>query len=52
MSCILTSLKRGYIGDYIGDYYIGVNKGDTRSLDYSSSRVYIGIMKKKMEATI
>ena len=27
--------KRGYIGDYIGDYYRGI-KGDTRRLDYSS----------------
>ena len=33
----LNSLKGGYIGDYIRDYY-GVIKGDTRSLDYSSHR--------------
>ena len=31
----LNSLKGGYIGDYIGSI-IGVLKGDTRSLDYSS----------------
>ena len=36
MSYSLNSLEGGYIGDYIGDYYIGVIKGDTRSLDYSS----------------
>ena len=39
MSHNLNSLKGGSIGDYIGDYYrglIGVIKGDTRSLDYSS----------------
>ena len=35
MSYSLNSLKGGYIGDYIGDYY-RVIKGDTRSLDYSS----------------
>ena len=35
MSSSLKSLKGGYIGEYIGDYY-RVYKGDTRSLDYSS----------------
>ena len=35
MSYSLTSLKGGYIGDYMGTS-IGVIKGDTRSLDYSS----------------
>ena len=29
------------MGDYIGDYYIGVIKGDTRSLDTSSYRAYL-----------
>ena len=38
MSYSLNSLKGGYIGDCIGDYYRGI-KGDTRSLDYSSSDV-------------
>ena len=39
MSYSLNSLKGGgYIGDYIGDI-----KGDTRSLDYSSYGVYIGL---------
>ena len=32
----LNSLKGGYIGDYVEDYYRGVIKGDTRSLDYGS----------------
>ena len=43
--CICTKLlKRGIKkGDYIGDY-IGVMKGDTGSLDFSSSRyMYIYI---------
>ena len=40
MSCNLNSLKGGYIRDYIGDYYIGVIKGDTRSLDSSSYMVW------------
>ena len=31
---------------------IGVIKGDTRSLDYSSYWGYIGTMEKKMETTI
>ena len=31
----LNSFKGGYIGDYIGGI-IGLIKGDTRSLDYSS----------------
>ena len=31
---------------------IAVIKGDTRSLDYSSYGRYMGIMEKKMEATI
>ena len=35
MSYSLNSLKGGYIGDYIGDYY-RVIKGGTRSLEYSS----------------
>ena len=35
MSHNLNSLKGGYIGDYIWDYY-RVTKGDTRSLDCSS----------------
>ena len=35
MSYSLNSLKGGYIGDYIEDYY-RVIKGDTKSLDYSS----------------
>ena len=39
MSYNLNSIKRGYIGDYIGDYYIGVIKGDTRSLDSGSCRL-------------
>ena len=39
MSCSLNSLKGGYIGKYIvGDYYRGVIKRDTRSLDYGSFR--------------
>ena len=37
MSHSLNSLKGGYIRDYIGTT-IGVIKGDTRSLDYSSHR--------------
>ena len=39
MSYSLNSLKGCSIGDYIGDHYstIGAIKGDTRSLDYSSS---------------
>ena len=36
MSHSLNSLKGGYIGDYIGNYY-RVIKGDTRSLDSGSS---------------
>ena len=36
MSHNLNSLRGGYIGDYIWDYYRGLLKGDTRSLDYSS----------------
>ena len=38
LSYSLDPLKVGYIGDYIRDYYttIGLIKGDTRSLDYSS----------------
>ena len=39
MSYSLNSLKGGYIGDCIGTT-IGVIKGDTRSLDYSSD-IYI-----------
>ena len=35
MSHSLNSLKEGYIGDYLGTT-IGLIKGDTRSLDYSS----------------
>ena len=35
MSHSLNSLRGGYTGDYIGDYY-RVIKGDTRSLDYST----------------
>ena len=35
--------SRGYIGDCIGDYYMGVIMGDTRSLDYSSYSSYIGV---------
>ena len=35
LSYSLNSLKGGYIGAYIGDYYRGL-KGATRSLDYSS----------------
>ena len=35
MTYSLNSLKEGYIGDSIGDYY-GVTQGDTRSLDCSS----------------
>ena len=31
-----TLLKGGYIGDSIGEYYIGLIQGDTRSLDYGS----------------
>ena len=37
VSYSLNSLKGVYIGDYIGTT-IGVIKGDTRSLDYSSCR--------------
>ena len=29
-------LERGDIGDSIGEYFRGLLKGDTRSLDYSS----------------
>ena len=36
MSYSLNSLKGDYIGGNIGDYTIGVLKGDTRSLDSSS----------------
>ena len=36
LSYSLNSLKGGYIGDYIGDYY-RVIKGDTRSLDNGSA---------------
>ena len=39
MSCSLHTLNVGYIGDYIGEYYIGAIKGDTRSLDYSSYNI-------------
>ena len=35
VSYSLNSLKQGYIGDYIGDYY-RVYQGDTRSLDNGS----------------
>ena len=35
MSHSLNSLNGGYVGEYIGTT-IGVIKGDTRSLDYSS----------------
>ena len=35
MSHSLNSLKGGYTGVYIGNYY-RVIKGDTRSLDYES----------------
>ena len=38
MSYSLYSLKRGYIGDYMGTT-MGVIKGDTRSLDCSSYRL-------------
>ena len=34
MSCSLNSLKgEGNIGDYIGDHYRGVFRGDIRRLD-------------------
>ena len=32
----LNSFKAGYIGDFFSGTTIGVIKGDTRSLDYSS----------------
>ena len=35
----LNSLKGVSMGDYIGDYIIGVIKGDARSLDSGSYRV-------------
>ena len=35
------SLKGASIGDYIGEYSGGVIKEDTRSLDYSSYRVWV-----------
>ena len=35
MSYSLNSVRGGYTGNYMGDYYWGI-KGDTRSLDYSS----------------
>ena len=38
MSHSLNSLKGGYIGDYIREYYRDI-KGDTRSLDSSSHRL-------------
>ena len=41
MSHNLNSLKGGYIGAYIGEYY-----------SFPKYRVYIGIMEKKMETTI
>ena len=41
MSHNLNSLMGGYIGDYIGST-IGLVKGDTRSLDYSSHRFLNG----------
>ena len=31
------------IGDYIGDYYIGVVKGGIRSLDHGSDKGYWGV---------
>ena len=43
MSYSLNSLKGGYKGDYIGGI-IGVIKGDTRSLDYSSYEDYIPLL--------
>ena len=36
MSNSLNSLNGGYMADSIGDYYIGLIKGDTRSLDCGS----------------
>ena len=35
MNYNLNSLKVGYMGDYVGDYYRAYN-GDTWSLDYGS----------------
>ena len=32
----LKSLKGGYAGDYVGNCYIGIIKGDTTSSDYGS----------------
>ena len=43
VSYSLNSLKGGYIGDYIGTT-IGLIKGDTRSLDYSSSGSHTSVM--------
>ena len=37
MSSNLNSLKEGYIGNYIGDYYRDI-KGNTSSLDNGSNR--------------
>ena len=39
MSHNLNSLK-GFLGDYIEDYYRGYINEDTRSLDYSSHNVF------------
>ena len=36
LSNSLDSLSGGFLGGYIGDYHIGVIKGDIRSLDYGS----------------
>ena len=40
MSHTLNSLK-GFLGDYMEDYYRGYINEDTRSLDHSSYRGYI-----------
>ena len=48
----------GYEGDYMGDYYIGIMKGDTKSLDYGSqyNRVDLwdsrGRVDKEMKTTV
>ena len=44
MSCSRNFLNGGCIGGYIGSV-IGPITGDTRNLDYSSYRGYIGIIK-------
>ena len=44
MSYSLNSLKGvNYMGRSIADYFRRVTKGDTRSLDYSSNRLWVSL---------